>query len=142
MAISGASFADQPSIALSYQFLPLLPAGLSLSILGAFGQFGIEGSLNAGGHSSDQVETVRFSASLGSNLYTPIGLYPGLAISAENIRRTRGDDLIENQTDWGLDTKISYIASWAGITIGYRSPFRAPLKGSVILGVSIVLLPY
>ena len=142
IAISGVSFADEPSIALGYQFLPLLPVGFSLSTFGAFGQFGIEGSLNAGGQSSAQVETVRFSVSLGSNLCTPIGLYPSLAISAENVRRTRGDDLIENRTDWGLDAKISYVVSWAGITIGYRAPFREPLKGSAILGVSIVLVPY
>ena len=100
LAISGVSFADEPSVALGYQFLPLLPAGFSLSTFGAFGQFGIEGSLNAGGQSSNQVETVRFSVSLGSNLCTPIGLYPSLAISAENVRQTRGDDLIENRTDW------------------------------------------
>lgn len=142
LAISSVSFADEPSVALGYQFLPLLPAGFSLSTFGAFGQFGVEGSLNAGGQSSNQVETVRFSVSLGSNLRTPIGLYPSLAISAENVRRTHGDDLIENRTVWGLDVKISYIVSWTGITIGYRAPFREPLKGSAILGVSIVLVPY
>lgn len=142
LAISGVSFADEPRVALGYQFLPLLPAGFSLSTFGAFGQFGIEGSLNAGGQSSNQVKTVRFSVSLGSNLCTPIGFYPSLAISAENVRQTHGDDLIENRTDWGLDAKISYIVSWTGITIGYRAPFRAPLKGSAILGVSIVLVPY
>ena len=70
------------------------------------------------------------------------GLYPSLALSTESLRRSRGDDLIENRTDWGLDVKITRVVSWAGITIGYRAPFRTPFGGWAILGVSVILQPY
>ena len=134
--------ADGASVSLGYQFLPHLPAGLSLSLFETFGQLGIEGSLNAGGEENEAETTRSFSISLGTNLATPVGLYPSLAISAENLRRSRADDLVENRTVWGLDTKLTAVRSWAGITVGYRAPFRAPLGGSVILGVSLVLRPY
>ena len=141
LAVSGVSFADGPGVALGYQFLPLLPVGLSLSLLDTFGPFGIEATLNAGGSRSDQERTDRFSGSLGANVATPVGLYPGLAISFENSRRSRGDDLIENRTVWGMDLKITgFPYSWVGITIGYRLPFSTPFDGSVILGVSLVPL--
>ena len=98
--------------------------------------------MNVGtGSRSRQVRTNRFSASLGVNFATPIDLYPALAISAVHTRRSRGDSLIENRTVWGMDVKLSALGySPVGITVGYRAPFEDPLKGSAILGVSLILL--
>ena len=50
------------------------------------------------------------------------------------------DDPIENRIDWGPE--ITYVVSWVGITGRLLGPFRVPLGGSVILGVSLILLPY
>lgn len=141
IAVSGVTFADGPGIALGYQFVPLLPAGLSLSLLDTFGLFGVEATVNAGGSRGDGQRAARFSGSLGANVATPINLYPSLAISFQNNRRWRGDDLIERRTVWGLDVKLTgYVDSWIGITAGYRAPFGDPLDGSLILGASLVLL--
>ena len=141
VAVSGVTFADGPGVALGYQFVPLLPAGLSLSLLDTFGLFGVEATINAGGSLSDRERAARFSGSLGANVATPIDLYPSLAISFQNNRRWRGGDLIERRTVWGLDVKLTgYVYSWIGITVGYRAPFGKPLDGSLILGASLVLL--
>ena len=44
-------------------------------------------------------------------------------------------------TDWGVDAKLTAFAySLVGMTVGYRAPFRDPLGGSVILGLSIANL--
>lgn len=139
--VSGVSFADRPALALGYQFLPLVPIGLSLSLLDTFGFLGLEATLGAGGSRSDQERTNRFSASLGVNFATPIDLYPGFAINAVHTRRTRGDTLIQRRTVWGVDTKLTFILfAPVGITVGYRAPFEAPLRGSLILGMSLILL--
>ena len=45
----GFAAASEPAFALGHQFLPHLPVGFALAPFEAFGQFGIEGSLNAGG---------------------------------------------------------------------------------------------
>ena len=141
VAVSGVTFAEGPGVALGYQFVPLLPAGLSLSLLDTFGIFGVEAAINAGGSRSDRERAARFSGSLGANLATPIDLYPSLAISFQNNRRWRGDELTERRTVWGLDVKLTgYVYSWIGITVGYRAPFGEPLDGSLILGASLVLL--
>ncbi|MDE0023524.1 MAG: hypothetical protein OXP69_03830 [Spirochaetaceae bacterium] len=141
LSVSGECFADQPALAIGYQFLPLLPAGLSLSLLDTFGLLGIEATFGTGGSRTDQARTNRFSASFGVNFATPIDLYPGLAISAEHTRRLRGGSLVENRTVWGMDVKLSAIGCPPiGITVGYRTPFEDPLAGSAILGVSLVLL--
>lgn len=141
VAVSGVTFADGPGVALGYQFVPLLPAGLSLSLLDTFGIFGVEAAINAGGGRSERERTARFSGSLGANVATPINLYPSLAISFQNNRRWRGNEPFERRTVWGLDVKITgYVDSWIGITVGYRAPFGEPLDGSLILGASLVLL--
>lgn len=141
LAVSGVTFADGPGVALGYQFVPNLPAGLSLSLLDTFGIFGVEATINAGGTRRDRERTDRFSGSFGANVAAPIELYPSLAVSFQNIRRWREDDLIERRTVWGLDVKLTgYVYSWIGITIGYRAPFGEPLDGSLILGASLVLL--
>jgi len=140
-AVSGVTFADGPGVALGYQFVPLLPAGLSLSLLDTFGILGFEATINAGGTRSDEERADRFSGSLGANLATPIDLYPSFAISFQNSRRWRGSHLIERRTVGGLDVKLTgYVDSWIGITVGYRAPFGDPLDGSLILGASLVLL--
>lgn len=141
VAVSGVTFADGPGVALGYQFVPLLPAGLSLSLLDTFGIFGVDASINAGGSRKVNERAARFSGSLGANLATPIDLYPSVAISFQNNRRWRGDDMIERRTVWGLDVKLTgYVDSWIGVTLGYRAPFGEPLDGSLILGASLVLL--
>ena len=143
--VSSGCFADQPAVALGYQFLPLLPAGLSLSLLDTFGLLGIEATLGGAGSSrTDHERTTRFSASFGVNFATPINpihLYPSVAISAEHTRHSRGDAVIEKRTVWGMDTKLTVIVySPVAITVGYRAPFEEPFAGSVIFGVSLILL--
>ena len=141
VAVSGVTLAEGPGVALGYQFVPLLPAGLSLSLLDTFGLFGVEAAINAGGSRDDGARAARFSGSLGANIATPINLYPSLAVSFQNNRRWREGDLIERRTVWGLDVKLTgYVYSWIGITVGYRAPFGHPLDGSLILGASLVLL--
>ena len=140
---AGVIYADStdPGIALGYQFLPDLPVGVTLSTYDALWGLGMEGTLSAGGSRSHGQSTDRFSLSLGLNTPTPIdGLYPSLAISASHTRTEQSTHTIEMRTDWGVDAKLTAFAySLVGMTVGYRAPFRDPLGGSVILGLSIAL---
>ena len=139
-----------PGFTLGYQFLPDLPVGVTLSTYDALWGLGMEGTLSAGGSRSHGQSTDRFSLSLGLNTPTPIDdLYSSLAISASHTRTEQGAHTIvdavlvapaEMRTDWGVDAKLTAFAySLVGMTVGFRAPFRDPLGGSVILGLSIAL---
>ena len=116
-----------PDLALGYQFLPDLPVGFTLSTYDALWGLSMEGTLSAGGCRSHGQSTDRC-------------LYPSLAISASHTRTEQGAHTIEMRTDWGVDAKLTAFAySLVGMTVGFRAPFRDPLGGSVILGLSIAL---